>query len=165
MNWEIVLEITDFLYYEAELLDSQQYDKWLNLLSDDMHYAMPVRMTVERKDGEPFASGMSYYAETKATLTSRVHRLYTKTAWVEDPPPRQRHLISNVRVAPLGGDEFEVQSSFLFCRTRASEITIEQLTGMRSDLVRRVEGHWKIAARRVYCDQTVLAVKNLSMFL
>lgn len=165
MNWDIVQEITDLLYHEAELLDGQRYIEWLNLLSNDIRYTMPVRMTMERKDGDAFASDMSYYEETKATLTSRVHRLYTKTAWVEDPPPRQRHLVSNVRVKPLRDNEYDVHSSFLFCRTRASETTIEQLTGSRIDLVCKVAGAWRIRERTVYCDQTVLPVKNLSMFL
>ena len=36
-------EIEAFLFYEAELLDSRDYDTWLTLLSEDLTYFMPMR--------------------------------------------------------------------------------------------------------------------------
>ena len=43
-------EVEDFLYNEAELLDSRQYQSWLGLLSDDIHYWMPIRRTTTAKE-------------------------------------------------------------------------------------------------------------------
>ena len=36
-------EIEDFLYREAELLDDRRYEEWLDLLTDDVSYFMPMR--------------------------------------------------------------------------------------------------------------------------
>ena len=38
-------EVEEFLYAEADLLDSRRFDDWLELLADDIHYWMPVRRT------------------------------------------------------------------------------------------------------------------------
>ena len=38
-------EVADFLMREAELLDERHFGEWLDLLTDDIHYNMPVRVT------------------------------------------------------------------------------------------------------------------------
>ena len=40
------LEIEDFLWDEAELLDDFRYEEWLDLLTDDLVYWMPIRRNV-----------------------------------------------------------------------------------------------------------------------
>ena len=47
-------EIVEFLYREAELLDSNRFGDWLGLLAEDIHYVMPVRTTQFRAKGEGF---------------------------------------------------------------------------------------------------------------
>jgi 3-phenylpropionate/trans-cinnamate dioxygenase beta subunit len=49
-DWQAVVadnqlrfEIVDFRYKEAELLDGWQLRDWLDLLTDDIEYRMPVR--------------------------------------------------------------------------------------------------------------------------
>ena len=36
-------EVEQFLYHEARLLDERKFDDWLALLTDDIHYWMPIR--------------------------------------------------------------------------------------------------------------------------
>ncbi len=38
-----IREIEQFLYREARMLDNRQYHAWLDLLTDDVRYWMPVR--------------------------------------------------------------------------------------------------------------------------
>ena len=45
-------EAEEFLYHEADLLDSRRFDEWLNLLADDIHYWMPLRRTTQAGRGE-----------------------------------------------------------------------------------------------------------------
>jgi len=40
------LEVEDFLWNEADLLDEHQYEEWLDLLTDDVTYWMPIRSNV-----------------------------------------------------------------------------------------------------------------------
>jgi 3-phenylpropionate/cinnamic acid dioxygenase small subunit len=102
--------------------------------------------------------------EDKTTLAARVARLDTGMAWAEDPPSRTRHLITNVEVE-LGETEAEitVYSNFLVYRSRA-ETEEDFYVGARRDVLRRVEGCWKVACRRMVLDQAVLTAKNLSIF-
>ncbi len=43
MDNELRHRIEDFLYLEAELLDDRKLREWLDLLTDDVRYWMPIR--------------------------------------------------------------------------------------------------------------------------
>jgi biphenyl 2,3-dioxygenase beta subunit len=97
-------------------------------------------------------------------LKIRVERVYAKNAWAEMPPSRTRHLISNVRVKNDDGNEIEVHSNFLVYRTRM-DTNQDLFVGMRKDILRRVNGGFRIARRTIILDQAVLTAKNISIFL
>src|SRR5579883_2519517 len=44
---QLQLEVQNLLFREARLLEEARFREWLDLLSDDIHYAMPVRRTVQ----------------------------------------------------------------------------------------------------------------------
>lgn len=46
---EVKREVVDFLIAEAELLSSHKYAEWLDILTDDIDYQMPVRITREKE--------------------------------------------------------------------------------------------------------------------
>ncbi|PLR87788.1 3-phenylpropionate/cinnamic acid dioxygenase subunit beta [Bacillus sp. V33-4] len=166
INYQLHYELTNFLYQEAYFLDNRKYKEWLELLADDLQYRMPLRETVEGVGVEDIAKDISFFEETKKSLTTRVHRLYTKSAWVENPATRQRHFITNVMIESTANpDEFKVRSYFLFQRSRGSTLDIEQMFGERHDIIRKVDNQWKIAARTIYPDQSVITTMNMSMFL
>ena len=109
--------------------------------------------------------GMAWFDETKVSLSQRVARLYTGAAWAEEPPSRTRHLVTNVDIRPAGAeDEIAVRSTFVVYRSRLE--TEEALfVGRREDLLRCVDGEWKIARRKIIYDSVVSQAKNLSTFL
>ena len=37
-------ELQEFLFQEAELLDNGHFSEWLELMTEDIHYRMPVRL-------------------------------------------------------------------------------------------------------------------------
>ncbi|HEX6210320.1 MAG TPA: aromatic-ring-hydroxylating dioxygenase subunit beta, partial [Methylomirabilota bacterium] len=59
--------------------------------------------------------------------------------------------------------EVTVKSRFLVYRNRV-ETETDVLVGRREDVLRRVNGGWKIARRRIVLDQNVLLAKNLTVF-
>jgi len=61
-------------------------------------------------------------------------------------------------------DEYKVLSYFSFQRSIGSSTEWETLNGEREDIIRLVNGEWKLASRVIYPDQTVLGTQNLSMF-
>ena len=46
---QLLLErgVANFLYHEAEVLDERRYEEWLDLLTDDVRYWMPIRRNVK----------------------------------------------------------------------------------------------------------------------
>lgn len=167
MGHELWHEVYDFLTYEARLLDERRLEEWLDLLTDDILYWMPMRSKVSRADSDREVSTLgelSYIEDDKETLRTRVARLGTGLAWGEDPPARTRHIISNVEVDPGPGDQEATVRCALFVYRTTHERELELFVGFREDLLRREGGGWKIARRTVVLDQTVLDSKSLSTF-
>ena len=179
MGEGVIRDVERFLYREARLLDQRRFHEWLDLLTDDIHYWMPVRSTrypvrsksisildIERyvedevaKEGE-----LAILDETKETLTNRIARLDTGMAWAEDPPSRTRHIISNIEVEERDSDsELKVYSNFIMYRTRG-ETEQDFYVGSREDILRKVDAQWKITYRKIVLDQNVLLAKNVSNF-
>jgi 3-phenylpropionate/cinnamic acid dioxygenase small subunit len=59
--------------------------------------------------------------------------------------------------------ELKVYSNFIVYRSRA-ETEQDFYVGARQDVLRRVDGEWKIAGRKIILDQNVLTAKNVSIF-
>lgn len=51
------LQAHQFLVDEAYLLDAQDYGTWLDTLTDDIRYVMPVRVTTARGSGFDVSPG------------------------------------------------------------------------------------------------------------
>lgn len=161
-------EIERFLYHEAELLDERRFSEWIDLIADDIHYHVPQRRNVkfgeqERENSDPEAE-ISWFDEGKATLAGRVRQINTGLHWAEEPLSRVCHMVSNVEVLDVQGDEVKVKSRFLVYRNRLLD-EVDLFVGKREDTLRRdaVTG-WKIAKRTVILDQNVLLAKNITVF-
>ena len=171
--------VEQFLYREARLLDERRFREWLALFTDDIHYWMGQRSTLYQRiskainivdqdryddDDLPRGDGLALYDENFDTLDRRIARFETGVAWSEDPPSRTRRLITNIE-ARAGDTEGELQvfANFLVYKSRA-ETETDVFVGARRDLLRIVDGDFKIARRRVILDQSVLLAKNISIF-
>lgn len=179
INKDVIRDVEQFLYREARLLDTRDFQGWLNLLTEDIRYWMPVmsrRYPISSKaisvlDGTGCAEnefseegGLAILDETKESLARRISRMDTGMAWAEDPPSRTCHLISNVEV--YEGDkksELIVFSNFILYRTR-SETEQDFYVGSREDCIRSVQGELKISSRKIILPQNVLSAKNVSNF-
>ena len=165
-------ELEEFLYREAELLDERRYEAWLELLADDVRYWMPMRRNVRfgelEREFTREGQDINWFDEGKETLTRRVQQILTGVHWAEEPLSRICHMVSNVqllRVSPSALDpaEVAVKCRFLIYRNRV-ETETDILVGKREDVLRRVNGQWNIAQRKVILDQNVLLAKNLTFF-
>lgn len=156
-------EIVEFLYREADMLDSFRFGEWIELFTADVRYDMPVRINQARAEGDGFQD-VGFFDDNLISLQTRVKRLQTESAWAETPPSRTRHFVSNVLVAPgANPDEFAVTLNFMLTRTRGNQ-GYQMFTGRREDTLRRVAGGaLRIARRRIFADQTTLTSTNLSV--
>lgn len=165
-------EIEEFLYAEADLLDDRRYDEWLDLLTDDVRYWMPMARNFQFGESEREwtreLDELAWFDEGKTTLAQRVQQIMTGIHWAEEPASRVTHMVTNVSIvhaapsveAPV---EVTVRCRFLVYRNRLQD-EIDILVGKRRDVLRRVEGGWKIARREIFIDQNVLTAKNLTVF-
>ena len=170
---DLLCEVQQFLYWEAELLDQRRYLEWIGLFADEVHYWMPTRCTrladaetgarpIERELSGP--GELAFFDDDKAVLLARVLRMQSKTAWSENPPSRTRRLVGNVRVGQLGSDSrLEVRSNFVLYRTR-HESSENLFVGQRQDLLLRVGEDLRISRRKIVLDSNVLVSPNLSVF-
>jgi 3-phenylpropionate/cinnamic acid dioxygenase small subunit len=165
-------EIEDFLYHEADLLDERRYDEWLALLAEDVRYWMPMRRNVKVDDREREFTregrDISWFDEGRETLIRRVRQIQTGIHWAEEPVSRISHLLSNIQLIEVNPSaaapaEVSVRCRFLVYRNRV-ETETDILVGKREDLLRSVDGDWRIARRKILLDQNVLLSKNLTFF-
>src|SRR5215468_6025236 len=150
-------EVERFYYEEAALLDAHRYEEWLALFSDDARYFMPIRRTrMQRELDKEFTQPgeMAFFDDDKRLLAGRIAKLQTGRSWAEDPPSRTRHLITNVRVVADDGHELHVKSNFHVYRTRLRSVE-DSWIGSRRDILRRVDGSFRIADRKIFLEQTV----------
>jgi 3-phenylpropionate/cinnamic acid dioxygenase small subunit len=161
------LELMPFYIREAWLLDERKFKEWLALFTDDVLYFMPRRKNVPRREAHRELTQLGDLAileEDKRYLQMRVARLDTGMAWAEDPPSRTRHMIGNLEAEFLENGEVGAKTAFLVYRSHL-ETDHQLLSGYREDVLRKVDGGWKVAKRTIVLDANVLLDKNLSVFL
>jgi len=165
-------EIEQFLYQEAELLDERRFDEWLDFLTEDIRYWMPMRRNVKfgELDREFTREGhdINWFDEGKDTLVRRVNQILTGVHWAEEPLSRVCHSVSNIQILDATPSlsqptEVSIKCRFLVYRNRV-ETETDILVGKREDTLRNVNGQWKIAQRKIILDQNVLLAKNLTFF-
>lgn len=156
-------EILQFLYHEAELLDERRFSEWLGLLEEDVNYRMPLPLNKARSFD--YSQETEIFAENIQSLRVRVDKLSTDFAWADSPPSRTRHMVTNLRVnATDRPDEAEAYTFFLVYRNRLSEPTPDLFSGERQDLLRKVNGSWRLARRTILLDQPVVGARHLTIF-
>jgi phthalate 3,4-dioxygenase subunit beta len=154
-----------FLVEEAALLDAADYPGWLDLVTEDIRYLMPVRVTTARGAGPGPQPGMGHFDEDMYALRKRVQRLATDHAWTEDPPSRTRHFVTNIRTFRHDHASLRVESALLLFRSRGDTRAADLISAGRADLLRQTEDGLKLARREITVDEAVLRTQNLAVFL
>jgi p-cumate 2,3-dioxygenase subunit beta len=108
------LEVEQFLYDEAAILDGWQLDDWLRLFDDDGEYLIPA---TDEPDGTP-SDSLVLVTDDIFRLRARVRRLNSRRAHREFPWSRTRRMISNVRILEDRGDDLDVVANFVTYRIR-----------------------------------------------
>lgn len=136
-------DVEDFLFAEADLIDNWKLPEWLELFTEDGVYYVPST------DVDPSAKpddNLFYIADDRFRLGERVKRLMKRTAHVEYPRSKLRHLVSNVRILERGDDELRVSTAFIVHRTKEAVTDVYFGTGLYRLVVR--EGKLLIQEKR-----------------
>ena len=173
----LISRVEQFYYREARLLDERCFQQWLGLIDPEIEYLMPSRHVPmpDPKDREteaflavskelqgrgPKASPLRY--DRFMQLAIRAMRPYRVTAWAESPPPRTRRMINNVEVEPPDGNEYRAYSNFqlFYSHSGADNHTY---TGCRRDILRDVDGQFRILNREVITDWDIITGPTMAL--
>ena len=109
-------EVEQFLYKQAELLDTRQWKAWIDLFTDDGIYWMPPDASYKTCDGQP-----AIFAEDKNLMTVRMNRVLHPDAWSQRPLWETNHVVSNVQIRK-SGKNLVVRSRFHMMELRRDDV-------------------------------------------
>ena len=150
MNVALV-EVEQFLYAEAALLDELKFEEWLTLLTEDARYEVPA---IDRPAGDP-ANKVALVSDNLFRLRARLMQITGGYVLGESPTPsRTRRMISNVRILGVEGDVIRVADNFAIYRFRHERV--ETFVGSHEHTQVVVDGALRIRLRRSTLDHEAL---------
>jgi 3-phenylpropionate/cinnamic acid dioxygenase small subunit len=156
--------VEQFLYREADLLDTFALDEWLALIEEDILLEVPVRVARHPgSDRSEFSAESNYLREDYEMIRERVGRLDKEYAWSENPRSRVRHVIGNVRVREVSGNKLTVANNQQVFRSYGDTADHDLISAQRHTVLREREDGYGIADRTVYLDHSILNTKNLTL--
>ncbi len=154
------VEIEDFLFQEAALLDEWRIEEWFGLFADGATYEVPP--TGEPDDADP-ATSLFYIADDYVRLRERVTRLTKKEAHSEFPRSRLRHVIANVRVTAVTDGVADVTCNFITYRAKRG--VVDTYYGQHFYRIDCSTSPWKIKSKRSVLDMDQLYPGKLSIII
>ena len=154
-------EVEDFLYHEADLLDSWKLDDWLALCTEDVNYYVPPN---DKPDSDHRFT-LFTIADDAVRLRERIIRLKDPNCHAEFPPSHTRRFISNVRITSVEGDTISVAANFAIFRHRRNEAAPRQFIGRYRYKLKRTDAGLKIQERRAILDAEELGAMGAVSFL
>jgi p-cumate 2,3-dioxygenase beta subunit len=141
-NLLLRLQVEDFLYYEASLLDDWKLNDWLALFTEDGQYIVP---STDHPKGNPDDS-VCLIGDDIVRLQGRITRLKSRRAYREFPYSRTKRLISNVRILEDSIDEVKIEANFLIYRIRNGHD--DPYVGRYEYTLSKTDDSFKIKVRR-----------------
>ena len=135
------MNVEQFLYHEARLLDTGQLEAWLELFTDDATYWVPL----EENQKSPLETS-SIIHDDRTLLELRVKQARHPRAHARQPLARTVHQVSNILVEQ-GKDEIKVHSTLQVIEFRNERQRIHG--ALVEHRLRKVNGGYRIAHKRV----------------
>ncbi len=127
----------EFLYHEAHLLDTQRFEEWLELFTEDATYWVPL----EQNQKDPHEASSLIY-DDRTLLGLRVKQFRQPRAHARAPLARTVHQVGNVVV-----DDLLVRSTLTVVEFRNEKQRL--WSGLVEHRLRRTPAGLKIAHKRV----------------
>jgi benzoate/toluate 1,2-dioxygenase subunit beta len=136
------MNVEQFLYHEARLLDTGQLEAWLDLFTEDATYWLPL----EREQKEPLETS-SIIHDDRTLLELRVKQARHPRAHARQPLARTVHQVGNVIVSNGTNGEIKVDSTLQLIEFRNER---QRIWGaLVEHRLRRAGESFKIAHKRV----------------
>jgi len=136
------VDVEQFLYHEAHLLDTGQLEAWLDLFTEDAVYWVPLEC-----DQQDAAETSSIIHDDRTLLGLRVKQARHPRAHARLPLARTVHQVGNVMLLGDQNGELRVSSTLQLVEWRHER---QRLWGaLVEHRLRRAGGGFKIARKRV----------------
>jgi len=142
-----------FLYYEAHLLDTQQYEEWLALFTADATYWVPL----EQNQKDPQETSSLIY-DDRTLLELRVKQMRHPRAHARAPLPRTVHQVGNIVVRDL-----RVSSTLTVVEFRNEKQRL--WAGLVEHQLRRNGDSWLIARKRIDLVNSEGEIEGITILL
>lgn len=137
-----LLEVQQFLYDEARLLDAPRWEEWLALYTEDATYWVPL----ERDQTDPLLTSSIIY-DDRTLLEIRVRQYSHARAHARRPYARTVHQIGNVALRDATAREVVVGSTLVLIEYRQERQRV--WAACVEHRLRRTDTGLRIAAKRV----------------
>jgi 3-phenylpropionate/cinnamic acid dioxygenase small subunit len=134
--------VEQFLYKQSELLDTRQWQSFIDLFTADGVYWVPITLEQTEWEGSP-----SIFAEDKLMMEVRMRRVLHPNAWSQSPMWATNHLVSNVVIEKETATEVQVRSRFHLMELRRD--TVRHFGGTYKHTLVKSGGGYKIKLQRV----------------
>jgi len=131
-----------FLYHEARLLDTEKYEEWLALFTEDASYWVPL----EQGQNDPFETS-SIIHDDRTLLELRVKQIRHPRAHARQPLARTVHQVGNVSITNDTPQEVSVASTLTVVEFRNEKQRI--YGALVQHRLRRKGDTFQIAHKRV----------------
>jgi 3-phenylpropionate/cinnamic acid dioxygenase small subunit len=134
--------VEQFLYQQSEILDTRQWQSFIDLFTPDGVYWVPITQDQTEWEGSP-----SIFAEDKLMMEVRMRRVLHPQAWSQAPMWATNHQVSNVVIEKETATEVQVRSRFHLMELRRD--TVRHFGGMYKHTLVKTGGGYKIKLQRV----------------
>ena len=134
-------QVEQFLFYQAELLDTKSWQAYIELFAEEGVYWMPAR-----PEQTEWVDSPSIFAEDKQLMTVRMGRITHPNAWSQVPLWQTNHVLGNVVIEELTETRIRVRSRFQVLELRRD--VLRSLAGVYRHTLLRAQD-FKIELQRV----------------
>jgi 3-phenylpropionate/cinnamic acid dioxygenase small subunit len=135
-------QVEQFLFYQAELLDTKSWQAYIDLFAEEGVYWMPARPEQTEWSDSP-----SIFAEDRDLMTVRMGRITHPNAWSQAPLWETNHVLGNVVIEDLADASIRVRSRFQVLELRRDRL--RSFAGVYRHTLLRCGEDLKIALQRV----------------
>jgi 3-phenylpropionate/cinnamic acid dioxygenase small subunit len=151
-------DVEQFLFREARLMDSNDYDTWLTMWAPELTYWVP-----SNDEGVVPSAKVSLIYAGRRQLEDRVWRLNGLHAHTQRPKSRLTRVLSNIEVEPGSDGEVTVYSAFVLCEVRKDETNF--WVGRNVHVLENTADGFLIKSKKVILVNNDIAVPNLTFII
>jgi len=152
--------LVDLVYREARLLDEKRFDEWLELLTRDVHYWMPL--TRGQPDGATFTS---LFYEDHLLLKVRIERLRHPNAFSQQQPSFCQHVLQQpaLEIAEPENNRYVTRTPFMYFEAQLDSQLV--LAGVTYHHLTFVEGACRIRMKKIELVNCEAALPSIQLLL